>query len=120
MKNEQLAQLIEVAAAQFDGNKSELARHIGETPQRLYQWEMGTRPCPVEKVALIAAAANLPADQWLTRAVLWKHEGTETGERLKSALGKLVRATGAALVLCIAVALFGTGQTANQGLFAGP
>lgn len=117
MQNEELAQLIRLAAAKHDGNKSELARRIGSTPQTLNHWEKGTVPCPPHKVALIAAEANLPADQWLTRAVLWKHEGTEEGSRLLRALGKSTRAIGAALVLCIAVALAGHFGKAETGLF---
>lgn len=117
MENPRLAELINLAAAQFGGNKSELARAVGASPQTLYNWEKGLRPCPVEKVALIAEAGNLPADQWLTRAVIWKHEGTELGERLKKALGKPTRAIGAALVLCIAVALAGHFGKAEGGLF---
>lgn len=117
MKHPELAELIEIATA-VAGSKSELARRVGVQPGRLYQWRDGTRPCPPEKVALIAAVGNLPADQWLTRATLWKHEGTEDGERLARALGKSMRAIGAALVLCIAVVLGGSFDKADGGLFA--
>lgn len=116
MNHPELAELIEIAAA-VAGSKSELARRVGVQTGRLYQWRDGTRPCPPEKVALIAAVGNLPADQWLTRAVLWKHEGTEEGSRLQRALGKSTRAIGAALVLCIAVALGGHFGKAETGFF---
>lgn len=118
MKRPELAELIALAAAEHGNNKSELARHLGVSPQTLYHWEVGQRPCPPEQVALIAAAGKLPPDQWLTRAVLWKHEGTEIGERLQKALGKSTRAIGAALVLCIAVALGGHFGKAPDGLFS--
>lgn len=117
MQHPELAELIALAAAHCGQNKSELARRLGVSPARLYEWETGKRQCPPEKVALIAAAGNLPADQWLTRAVLWKHEGTEEGDRLQKALGKSMRAIGAALVLCIAVALGGHFGKVESGLF---
>ncbi|MDR7095524.1 helix-turn-helix domain-containing protein [Hydrogenophaga laconesensis] len=117
MKSDELSQLIALAAAQHGNNKSELARQLGVSPQTLNHWETGKIPCPPERVALIAAAGNLPPDQWLTRAVLWKHDGTDLGERLKVALGKPMRAIGAALVLCIAVALAGHFGKAESGLF---
>lgn len=118
MQHPELAELIELASAQCGNNKSELARRVGVTPNRIHEWKTGARPCPPEKVALIAAAGNLQADQWLARATLWKHQGTEDGERLEKALGKSMRAIGAALVLCIAVALAGHFGKVDDGLFA--
>lgn len=106
MQHPEFAELV-AKAVKTAGSKSELARRIGISPQRLNDYMSGLVPPPPNKVALIAAEANLPADQWLTRATLWKHEGTEEGFRLQQALGKSMRAIGAALALCIAVALAG-------------
>lgn len=102
MQHTELADLIERAAAEV-GTKAELARRIGTTPQRLNDWRSGYVQCPPEKVALIADAAKLPADQWLARAVLWRNTGKPDEARLRAALGKWARVTGAAGVLSFVV-----------------
>lgn len=96
MQQDDIARLIAMAAEEA-GSKSEVARRIAVSPQRLRDYEAGTRPCTPEKVALIADVAKLPADQWLARAVLWRHEGKPDEPALKKALGKCLRVTGAAL-----------------------
>lgn len=96
MQYPELVQLIE-AASQICGGQSLLAARIGASANRITDWKTGVRNCPPEKVALIASEANLQADQWLVRATVWKHEGTEEGERLQRALKKQCRATGGAL-----------------------
>lgn len=96
MQQDDLPRLIAMAA-ETAGSKSAVARLIAVSPQRLRDYEAGTRACPPEKVALIAHAAKLPADQWLARAVLWRHEGKPDEQPLKAALGKCLRVTGAAL-----------------------
>lgn len=104
MQRPELAELIERAATEV-GSKAELARQVGTTPQRLNDWRTGYVECPPEKVALIADAAKLPADQWLARAVLWRNVGKPDEGRLRQALGKWSRATGGALVLAVCVAV---------------
>lgn len=96
MQHPELASLIDHAAVVV-GSKSELARRVGVSPQRMNDWRSGLRSCPPEKVALIAAEGNFPADQWLARATVWKHEGSDDGARLSKALKKCLRATGAVL-----------------------
>lgn len=98
MQHPELTELIEKAAKEA-GSKSELARRIGVAPQRLDDWRTGRRSCPPEKVALIASEGNFHAEQWLARATLWKHEGSEDGTRLKKALGKCLQVTTVAVFL---------------------
>lgn len=98
MQTTELADLID-RAAEAVGSKAQLARQLGTTPQRLNDWRSGYVTCPVEYVALIADAANLPADQWVARAVLWRSAGKKTEAALQKALGKCLRATGAVLGL---------------------
>lgn len=102
MQHTELAALIAKAAEEL-GTKAAVARAVNVTPQRLNEWEKGARTCPPEKVALIADAAKLPADQWLTRAVLWSQAGKPDEARLRAALGKWVRVTGAGAVLSFVV-----------------
>lgn len=102
MQSHEIPELIK-RAAERAGSKSELGRQLGATPQRIYEWETGRRSCPPEDVALMADLAGLPAEVWLARATMWKHEGTPKGERLQKALGKYSRVIGAALALCLAL-----------------
>lgn len=117
MQQDEMTHLVD-RAAEFAGSKAELARRLGVRPQRLNDWRSGAEPCPPEFVALIAHEAKLPADQWLARAVLWRSAGKKTEEALKRALGKSLRATGAALVLCMAVVLWGGFDKGQDGLFS--
>lgn len=105
-------------AAGYHATKAALAKTLGVSSQRLNSWRNGIEPCPPEYVALIAHEAKLPADQWLARAVLWRSAGKKTEEALKRALGKSLRATGAALALCMAVVLWGGSNKAHDGLFS--
>lgn len=102
MQHDELSQLIELAAKKL-GSKTEVARELGVSPQRLHDWKTGFRPCPIENVAILADMAGLPPEIWLARAALWTHEGTPKGERLQRALGKYARVIGAALALCLAL-----------------
>lgn len=98
MNQDDIRTLIDKAGEER-GSKSALARELGISPQRLNDWRSGAEKCPPEYVALIAHAANLPADQWLARAVLWRAEGKKNESALQEALGKCLRVTGAALAL---------------------
>lgn len=102
MQREELAELIERAASE-SGSQRRLAEILGVTQNRVSDWKTGARECPPEKVALIADAAKLPADQWLARAVLWRQEGKPDAERLKKALGKCLRATTVGAVLACGI-----------------
>lgn len=102
MQHDELVRLIE-KAAQETGSQTKLAQQIGVSASRVTDWKTGIRECPPEKVALIADAAKLPADQWLARAVLWRNTGKPDEARLRAALGKWARVTGAAGVLSFVV-----------------
>ncbi len=117
MDQDDITNLID-RAAENHPSKTALAKRLGVTSQKLNSWRSGAVPCPPEFVALIAHEANLPADQWLARAVLWRSAGKKTEEALKRALGKSLRATGAALALCMAVVLWGGSDKAHNGLFS--
>lgn len=116
MQNDEISHLIELAA-KLAGSKSEVARRIGVSPQRLNDYRTGFVPCPPEKVALIAHEANLQADQWLARAVLWRQEGKPDEARLRKALGKWLQATIAVAVLCTAIVL-GSGEKGHEVAFS--
>jgi DNA-binding transcriptional regulator YdaS (Cro superfamily) len=85
------------------GSQKALADHVGVSGNRITDWKTGVRECPPEKVALIADAAKLPADQWLARAVLWRQMGKPDEARLRAALGKWARVTGAVAVFASVV-----------------
>jgi len=102
MQHSELTDLIERAARE-QGSQTKLAELVGVRPGRITDWKTGIRECPPEKVALIADAAKLPADQWLARAVLWRQAGKPDEARLRAALGKWARVTGAAGVLSFVV-----------------
>lgn len=116
MQREELVELIDRAAAEA-GNQSKLAKKLGVSPGRVTDWKTGIRECPPEKVALIAHEANLQADQWLARAVLWRQEGKPDEARLRKALGKWLQATIAVAVLCTAIVL-GIGEKGHEVAFS--
>lgn len=74
-----------------------LARAIGAHKQNVCAWKKGTKPCPPEDVALMAALVGLDSTAWLARAIVQKHEGTAKGDQLMRALGKTLAATTVAL-----------------------
>lgn len=91
-------------------SEADLARTIGATRQNMNGWKKGTRPCPPEDIALMAAVAGMDATTWLAKAVVQKHEGTAKGDQLMRVLGKALLATGAAIGSsgASAAAIFGT------------
>lgn len=109
---QQLNELIDRAKA-IAGSDYALSKSIGVSRQRISNWRHGHVPCPVEDQALIAAAAGLDPTEFLVRAVVQKHEGTEKGDRLMRVLGKSSLAIGVALagVGAHAQAIFSTIQT---------
>lgn len=103
MQQEVLGELFDRAAKEC-GNRAELARQLGVTPQRLSAWEHGDRQVPPEQIAMIADIAGLVAEEWLVRAILLKNKEKPYYGRLQQALGKWLPRTGAALVLCLLTA----------------
>lgn len=112
----ELQTLIDKAAEKFK-SEAELARAIGATPQNLNGWKKGTRPCPPEDVALMAAVAGMDATTWLARAVVQKHEGTAKGDQLMRVLGKALLATSGVLVSSGASAAAIFGSTASTSVW---
>ena len=92
----QLPELI-VRASKVAGNDSALARAMGVPPSMVSMWKLGTKTCPPEDQASMAAIAGLDPVQVLVRAHLERHEGTAKGDRLMKVLGKSLLATGAAI-----------------------
>lgn len=93
---EKLNVLIDKASA-IAGSDAKLAQLIGASKQHVSNWRHGSRPCPIEDVALMAGVAGLDAEAWLIRATIERHQGTAKGDRLLKVLGKGLLATGAAI-----------------------
>ena len=70
------------------------AQALGVDRQVISDWRAGRKPAPPEEMAVLAHLAGLNPQEWLVRGTLAKHEGTPKGERLLSALGKVLLATG--------------------------
>ncbi|MFY7928792.1 MAG: YdaS family helix-turn-helix protein [Oligoflexus sp.] len=96
----QLVKLI-AAAAEIAGSEYRLAKNLGVSPQVVSDWKHGRRTCTPEDWALLAYAAGLDPEEALIRAVVAKHADTPKGERLLTALGKGLLATGAAASFAI-------------------
>ena len=94
--NNQIPDLI-ARASKVAGNDSALARSMGVPPSMVSMWKLGTKTCPPEDQASMAAIAGLDPVQVLVRAHLERHEGTAKGDRLMKVLGKSLLATGAAI-----------------------
>ncbi len=110
MSSAVLGELIERAAKEC-GSQKALAERLNVLPHRISEWKSGALKCPPEDVALIADIAGLPAEDWLVRATLWKHEGSAKGERLKKAVGRLSALTTEAPGFYSAAAVIGTFKT---------
>jgi len=87
------------AAREKTGSDYKTAKALGVTPQRLSDWRHGRQAAQPEDHALLAALAGNNPTEALVRATLAKHADTPKGERLLSALGKLLHPTGAAVTL---------------------
>lgn len=85
--------LIEKATS-VAGTRYKLAKYLHVTPSAVYDWEAGRKTCPAADIALMAELAGLDALQWLARATVERHQGTEKGEQLQRALGKRSPAIG--------------------------
>ena len=97
------------AGRSIAGSDYKLAKMIGVTPQTVSNWRHGEKPCPPADVALLASVAGFDPQEWLTRATLWKYEGTDKGDRLMRVLGK----TSAAITAVLASS--GANAAANFG-----
>lgn len=87
------------AAAKVTGSDYKTAKLLGRTSQELSDWRHGRRNPQPEDHALVAAIADLDAEEALVRAVLAKHADTPKGERLLSVLGNVLRRTDEAVTL---------------------
>lgn len=92
----QIPELID-RALEKTGTVSALGKALGIPPAMVSMWKNGTKPCPPEDQARIAAIAGIDPIQTLVRAHIEKHEGTEKGDQLARVLGKFLVATGAAV-----------------------
>lgn len=99
MENTRLNILIDKAAA-IAGSDYKLAQDLGVTRFNLSDWRRGKRAVPIGDIVLMAEIAGLKPDEWLARAIIDKHEGTEKGTRLTDALKKAWGVTGEAMLLC--------------------
>ena len=107
----ELNNLIDMAKS-IAGSDYKVAKLLNVSPQAVSNWRHGAKPCPAADIALIASIAGLNAEEWLIRATIQKHEGTEKGDRLMKVLGKALLATGAT------VASAGANATVISGMMA--
>ena len=113
---QQLNELIDKAAA-IAGSDGKLAKVIRQTRTTMSDWRHGRRTCTPEDVSILAAVAGLNAEEWLIRAMLEKHAGTEKGELLVKALGKGSRVTGGAIAFSGTVASQTSGSDVPRCIF---
>lgn len=92
----QVPDLIERALA-VTKSTTALGKALGVPPQMVSMWKTGSKPCPPEDQASMAAIAGLDPVQTLVRAHLERHEGTAKGDRLMKVLGKSSLAIGAVI-----------------------
>lgn len=88
--------LIDKAAANV-GSRNKLAQALDVNYSVLWEWETGKRTCVAADRARLAGFAGEDAVQELVRATLENAKGERRREQLEKVLGKLSRATGAAL-----------------------
>ena len=93
------------AASSIAGNDAKLAAALGQHRSKVSDWRKGRQACPPEMQVLMAALAGFDPQATAARALVEKHEGTPLGDQLMRALGKALRATGAALGFAGASAL---------------
>jgi len=94
----QVADLIEKAAKTL-GSQAKLARAIGAQPSHVSEWKAGTRPCPEDKLLLIARTCERDP------------MGTVM-EVIRARLGKLVTMSLAGVAVIISS--FGAGDAAAR------
>lgn len=82
-------------AAEKVGTRYKLAKLLGVTPSRIYDWEEERTVCSAADRARLAGMAGEDAVQELVRATLEKTAGTKRGEQLERLLGKWSHQTGA-------------------------
>ena len=89
-------------SAKAAGSPAKLAPEIGYSAQELSMWKRGIRACPLEAQILMADIANRDVAEVMKEALLERNQGTPRGEKLVSALGKVVSVLGGgvALTLC--------------------
>ena len=94
-------------AAEKVGTRYKLAKLLGVTPSRIYDWEEERTPCSAADRARLAGMAGEDAVQELVRATLEKTAGTKRGDQLQTLLGKWSHQTGAVVnsVLLVLVSI---------------
>lgn len=95
-----IQQLLDEAKA-ATGSDYKTAQMLGITRGRLSDWRNGKQNPQPEDYALIAAIAGQDAEEALVSAVLRKHANTPKGERLVTALGKVLSAAHAAVAVFV-------------------
>lgn len=93
-KPDYLDQLID-AASKAAGSDYKLAQLLGATRQTVSNWRHDKKSCPVGDQVLMAEIAGLKSEEWAARAIVAQYAGTEKGDKLYRALGKLLAVTGA-------------------------
>lgn len=100
MSTDQITTLLDAAKA-VTGSDYKTAQLIGQSRGKVSDWRSGRQPASPEDHALLAALAGQDAEVALVRAVLEKHKNTPKGERLVSALGKVLSAAHAAIAVFV-------------------
>lgn len=86
---ERIKTLIDAASMRV-GNQYRMGRHIGYSDAEVSMWKAGARSCPPEAQALMAEAAGFDVAEILAIAIIERHANTARGEKLLSALGKVL------------------------------
>lgn len=76
------------------GNEPKLADFVEATRHNVNAWKHGTRSCPLEAQILMASLTKRNVDEVIKEALLERNAGTPRGEKLVSALGKVVSVVG--------------------------
>lgn len=83
------------------GNESKLAAFVEESRHNVNAWKHGTRSCPIEAQILMATLTKRNVDVVIRDALIERNAGTPRGEKLVSALGKVLSVSGVAIVLTL-------------------
>lgn len=83
------------------GNEPKLAAFIEATRHNVNAWKHGTRSCPIEAQILMATITNRDVNTVIREALIERNAGTPRGEKLVSALGKVVLVAGVATALTL-------------------
>ena len=76
------------------GNEPKLAQFVEASRHNVNAWKHGTRPCPLEAQILMATLTKRDVYEVIKDALIERNAGTPRGEKLVSALGKVVSLAG--------------------------